>query len=264
MSRLAEALHRAREAGRLALIPYLTAGDPDAQTTRDIVLMLDEEGADIIELGVPFSDPLADGITNQRAAERALAGGMTLAGTLELVSEIRSASPVPLMLFTYFNPIYAMGVESFAKSASVAGIDGVLVTDLPPEEAEDYREILLDAGIDPVFMLSPTSGPERVRLVAEKTRGFIYYVCRTGVTGAQEALPDHLREDVARLRLTTGHPVAAGFGLSRPEHLEALAGAADAAVVGSALVRLIGAAESRAAAVEAVRAFVRRLQGGSA
>jgi len=264
MSRLAMALSRAREQGRLALVPYLTAGDPDPATTRDIVWMLKEEGADIVELGVPFSDPVADGVTNQRAAERALAGGMTLAGTLALASEIRATCQLPLMLFTYFNPIYRMGIEVFARQAAEAGIDGVLVTDLPPEEAAAHRDALIDAGIDPVFMLSPTSGPERVRLVAEMTRGFIYYVARTGVTGARDTLPAGLRDEVARLRLTTGLPVAVGFGLSRREHLEALAGAADAVVVGSALVQRIADTGGGPAAVEAVRELVRELRGGEA
>lgn len=263
MSRLATALSRAREQGRLALIPYLTAGDPDADTTRDIVWMLDKEGVDIVELGVPFSDPLADGVTIQRAAERALAGGMTLAGTLELAGEIRAGSQLPLMLFTYFNPIYRLGVETFARDAARAGLDGVLVTDLPPEEAGSYRDTLIDAGLDPVFMLSPTSGADRVKLVAEKTRGFIYYVARTGVTGERDTLPDGLRDEVARLRLTTGLPVAVGFGLSRREHLEALAGAADAVVVGSALVRRIAEAGGGEAAVAAVRELVRELRGGA-
>ena len=262
MSRLATALSRARDEGRLALIPYLTAGDPDAETTRDIVWMLEKEGADIVELGVPFSDPLADGVTNQQAAERALAGGMTLTGTLELAGEIRAASQLPLMLFTYFNPIYRLGFERFAREAARAGLDGVLVTDLPPEEADDYRATLIGEGLDPVFMLSPTSGPERIRLVAEKTRGFIYYVSRTGVTGVRDALPEGLREEVARLRLTTGLPVAVGFGVSRREHLQSLAGAADAAVVGSALVRRIAETGGGQAAVEAVRGFVRGLLRG--
>lgn len=264
MTRLAAALAHAREEGRLALIPYLTAGDPDVETTRAIVQMLEEEGADIVELGVPFSDPLADGLTNQQAAERALAAGMTLAGTLELAGEIRRTSRLPLVLFTYFNPIYRMTVDTFARKAARAGIDGVLVIDLPPEEADPYREILIAQGIDPVFMLSPTSGADRIRLVAERTRGFIYYVSRTGVTGARDSLPDGLRDEVARVRLVTSLPVAVGFGVSRREHLQALAGAADAVVVGSALVSRIEETGGGDAAVESVRQFVRELLGREA
>ncbi|MFQ5669481.1 MAG: tryptophan synthase subunit alpha [Acidobacteriota bacterium] len=261
MKQIAGALATAREQGRLAFIPYLTAGDPDPETTVVLVKMLAAEGADIVELGVPFSDPLADGVTNQRAAERALAGGMTLSGVLDLVQEIRTHTRVPLVLFSYFNPIYRMGIERFSRRAASEGVDGVLVTDLPPDEGESYRALLSSHGLDPIFMLSPTSSPARIRLVAAKTAGFIYYISRTGVTGAHATLSPGLRADVARLRLHTSLPVAVGFGVSRPEHLEALAGAADAVVVGSALVKVIESAGKGSSAVEAARTFVRGLLG---
>ncbi len=261
MNRLSASLARAREEGRLAFIPYITAGDPDAGTTLAVVRMLADEGADMVELGVPFSDPLADGVTNQRAAERALAGGMTLRGVLGLVQRIRETSEVPLVLFTYFNPIYRMGLDAFARDAARAGVDGVLITDLPPDEDEGYRRSLAATGLDPIFMLSPTSGPERVALVSRCTGAFIYYIARTGVTGARAELPAGLRTEVARIRLTSSLPVAVGFGISRRAHLEALAGAADGAVVGSALVRRMEEAGGGEASVEAVRALVRELLG---
>jgi tryptophan synthase alpha chain len=260
MSRLTAALTSARAAGRIGFIPYLTAGDPDAETTIDLVLMLAEEGADVIELGVPFSDPLADGATNQRAAERALARGMTLAGTLDLAASVRARVPVPLVLFTYFNPIYRMGTQEFARRAHGAGVDGVLVTDLPPEESETYGAGLREVGIDPVFMIAPTSGPERTARIARAGRGFLYYVSRTGVTGERAELPAGLREDVTRLRLGVSLPVAVGFGLSRRAHVVGLTGAADAVVVGSALVRTIEEA-GRSEAVAAARRLTRELMG---
>ena len=264
MRRIAEALAACRGAGRLGFIPYLTAGDPDAETTIALVRMLAAEGADVIELGVPFSDPLADGRTNQKAAARALAGGTHLAGVLDIVGRIRATEKIPLVLFTYFNPIYRMGVEEFARRASRAGVDGVLVTDLPPDEGDTYRRVLSATGLDPIFMVAPTSDAERRRLIARQTGAFIYYVCRTGVTGARDELPEGVLQDVARLRLACNRPVAVGFGISRRAHLEALAGVADAAVVGSALVRCIEESGGGQAAVESVRAFVRDLLGKTA
>lgn len=259
--RIAQALEISRHAGRTAFIPYLTAGDPDAETTVALVHMLAQEGADIVELGVPFSDPLADGVTNQRAAERALAGGTSLTSVLAMVERIRSESPIPIVLFTYFNPVYRMGVETFARRASRAGVDGVLVTDLPPDEGESYRRALSATGLDPVFMVAPTSDARRRAMIAQRSGAFIYYVSRAGVTGARDELPAGLRRDVARLRLESNRPVAVGFGVSRREHMEALAGAADAVVVGSALVHTVAQAGSGEAAVQAARDFVRQLLG---
>ena len=261
MRRIAEALEVCRSAGRLGFIPYLTAGDPDPDTTIALVRMLAAEGADIIELGVPFSDPLADGRTNQKAAARALLGGTNLAGVLDMVSRIRATEKIPLVLFTYFNPIYRMGVEEFARRASRAGVDGVLVTDLPPDEGDAYRRVLSATGLDPIFMVAPTSDAQRRSMIARHTGAFIYYVSRTGVTGVREELPEGLRQDVARLRLACNRPVAVGFGISRRAHLEALSGVADAAVVGSALVHCIEKSGGGTAAVDAVRGLVRGLLG---
>jgi tryptophan synthase alpha chain len=189
---------------------------------------------------------------------------MTLAGVLEVAGRIRATSPVPLVLFTYFNPIYRMGVAEFARQAARAGVDGVLVTDLPPDEDLTYARQLAATGLDPIFMLAPTSGPERTALVARSTGAFIYYISRAGVTGAQGELPAGLREEVARIRLTSSLPVAVGFGVSRRAHMEFLAGAADAAVVGSARVRCMEGSAGGAAAVEAVRRCVRELLGREA
>jgi tryptophan synthase alpha chain len=261
MRRIADALEKCRNSGRLGFIPYLTAGDPDRETTVAVVKMLAAEGADVIELGVPFSDPLADGSINQRAASRALAGGTNLAGVLDMVAELRETESIPLVLFTYFNPIFRMGVDEFSRRASRAGVDGVLVTDLPPEEGEVYRRVLGATGLDPIFMVAPTSDTERRQLIARQTGAFIYYISRTGVTGTREELPAGVREDVARLRLTCNCPVAVGFGISRRAHLEALSGVADAAVVGSALVQCIEETGGGPAAVEAVRSLVRELLG---
>jgi tryptophan synthase alpha chain len=239
MNRIGEAIAAARSEGRIAFIPYLTAGDPSEDQTCRLVPALERCGADIVELGVPFSDPPADGEVNQRAARRALARGVSLSGVLDLVSRLRRSTSVPLVLFTYFNPILRLGLARFAQRCAQAGVDGVLVTDLPPEESEEHRRELLGAGVDTIFLLAPTSPTERIRRVGELSRGFIYYVSRTGVTGEQEAVAPELRERVGEIRRLTGMPVAVGFGISRREHLADLASFADGAVVGSALVRLV-------------------------
>ena len=239
MSRIDGAIAAARAAGRIAFIPYLTAGDPSEDQTSRLVPTLERCGADIVEIGVPFSDPLADGEVNQRAALRALSRGVSLSSVLDLVTRLRRSTEVPLVLFTYFNPILRMGLSRFASRAAAAGVDGVLVTDLPPEESEEYRRELVGAGVDTIFLLAPTSLPDRVRRVGDVSRGFIYYVSRTGVTGEQESLPPDVGERVREIRSLTGRPVAVGFGISRREHLVDLASFADGAVVGSALVRLV-------------------------
>ena len=194
-----------------------------------------EAGADVIELGIPFSDPLADGPTIQRASERALKAGTTLAGVLELVGRIRQSSQVPLVLFGYYNPFFQMGEEKFAAAASSAGADGVLVTDLTPEESDDYRRILAAHHLDTVFLGAPTSTDERLSTIAAVTSGFLYLISRTGVTGAKDSLPDELPALLRRARAITTIPIAVGFGISLPGHVSVLGGLADAAVIGSAL-----------------------------
>ena len=239
-----------RAAGELGIVAYITAGDPSFDATHKFVLALADAGADVIELGVPFSDPLADGPTIQRASERALKAGASLAGVLELVRKIRQTSQVPLVLFTYFNPVLQMGLERFAAVAAKAGADGVLVTDLTPEESEDYRRIIHAQNLDTIFLAAPTSDDERLQKISACSSGFLYLISRTGVTGAKDSLPDDLPGLLRRVRHFTELPVAVGFGISLPGHVSILGGLADAAVVGSALVAEI----ERAPSVEAASA----------
>jgi tryptophan synthase alpha chain len=239
MSRIEEALAACRAEKRAAFIPYLTAGDPDLETTESLLPALVRGGADLIELGVPFSDPIADGPVNQRAATRALESGTTLTGILKMVAHRREELAVPVILFTYFNPILAHGVERFAEHAATSGVDGVLCVDLPPEEAEDlYLPALREAGVDPLFLLSPTSHRKRVKLVDRASSGFVYYVSRTGVTGEGE-LPDDLARRLKKLRRKLDHRLVVGFGINTPQQVAALGAVSDGVVVGSALVRLV-------------------------
>jgi tryptophan synthase alpha chain len=249
-----------RDAGELGIVAYITAGDPSLAATREFVLALEEAGTDVIELGVPFSDPLADGPTIQRASERALKAGASLAGILELVKEIRSVSQIPLVLFSYFNPILQMGLEKFAVSAEAAGVDGVLATDLSPEESSEYRRILTEHHLDTVFLAAPTSTDERLAQIARCSSGFLYVVSRTGVTGAKDTLPDDLPALLRRVRSYTQLPVAVGFGISLPGHVSMLGGLADAAVIGSSLVSEIERAQTPAAAANALRERIRSLK----
>lgn len=228
-----------REQKRAAFIPYLTAGDPDLRTTGELLHALAAGGADLIELGVPFSDPIADGPVNQRAAVRALASGTHLTGILRMVARERARLDRPVVLFTYYNPILAYGVERFAEQAADSGIDGVLCVDLPPEEAAEYRGALGERGIDTIFLLAPTSDRERVKRVSQASTGFVYYVSRTGVTGQRDELPPELLREAKRLRRKVGLPLAVGFGISTPQHVGRVARVADGVVVGSALVRLV-------------------------
>jgi tryptophan synthase alpha chain len=249
-----------RAAGELGIVAYITAGDPTLDATHKFILALAEAGADVIELGVPFSDPLADGPTIQRASERALRAGTTLAGVLDLVRRIRQSSQVPLVLFSYFNPILQMGLQKFAAAASQAGADGVLATDLTPEESEDYRRILHAHDLDTIFLAAPTSTDQRLQKIAACSSGFLYIISRTGVTGAKDSLPDELPALLRRTRQFTQLPIAVGFGISLPGHVSVLGGLADAAVVGSALVSEIEKATSPAAAAAALRDRVQKLK----
>ena len=259
-TRIGRRLEELRRAGDLGLVAYLTAGDPSLQATRGIVLAAAEAGADVIELGVPFSDPLADGPVIQRASERALAAGTTLTGVLDLVRDIRRESQVPLVLFTYFNPVLQMGLETFAERAQAAGADGVLVTDLPPEDSGDYRHALRSRGLDTIFLAAPTTGDDRMRRIAEASSGFLYVISRTGVTGERDALADELPALLRRARQATRLPLAVGFGISLPGHVSLLGGLADAAVVGSALVGEVERAGSAEEAAANVAARVRLLK----
>ena len=260
MSAIDEVFAGCKREGRAAFIPFLMAGDPSLEATGDLLFALAAGGADVIELGVPFSDPIADGPVNQRAATRALAAGTKLSGVLELVARHRDRLGVPVVLFTYFNPVHARGLERFAEQAAASGVDGVLCVDLPPEEAD--RELvptLARHGIDAVFLLSPTSTRDRVGRVAELSSGFVYYVSTTGVTGERAVLPKELTKEVKRLRRRLPQPVAVGFGVSTPAQVAAIGEVADGVVVGSALVRLVEQMGSDPALPEALEERVREL-----
>jgi tryptophan synthase alpha chain len=259
-TRISKRFAELRAAGELGIVAYITAGDPSFDATHKFVLALAGAGADVIELGVPFSDPVADGPTIQRASERALKAGASLAGVLELVRRIRQTSQVPLVLFTYFNPVLQMGLEKFAAAATQAGADGVLVTDLTPEESEDYRRIIHTQNLDTIFLVAPTSDDERLRKISACSSGFLYLISRTGVTGAKDSLPDDLPGLLRRVHEFTELPVAVGFGISLPGHVSVLGGLADAAVVGSALVSEIEKASSVETASAALRERVKLLK----
>jgi tryptophan synthase alpha chain len=263
-TRISKRFAELRESGELGIVAYITAGDPSLDATLQFVLALAEAGADVIELGVPFSDPLADGPTIQRASERALKARTSLAGVLDLVSHVRrsrsASSEVPLVLFSYYNPIFQMGLEKFAAAALSAGADGVLVTDLTAEESDDYQRILAAHQLDTIFLAAPTSTDERLAKIAACSSGFLYLISRTGVTGAKDSLPDDLPALLRRARAVTQLPIAVGFGISLPGHVSVLGGLADAAVVGSALVAEIEQAKSIEAAASGLRERVRSLK----
>ena len=222
-----------------AFIPFITAGDPDLETTIRLVSELERAGSHIVELGIPFSDPVADGPVIQRASERALKHGYRFADYLSAVKMIRRESAIPIILFSYFNPVLQYGLERLAQDARSAGVDGVLVTDMTPEEGGDYCACLERHGLDPVFLVAPTSDDQRVKTIARCSRGFIYLVSRTGITGERENLSDSIAPTLARVRKHSDLPVAVGFGISRPEHVRDVWKIADGAVVGSAIVAQI-------------------------
>jgi tryptophan synthase alpha chain len=256
-TRISKRFAELRESGELGIVAYITAGDPTLDATLKFVMALAEAGADVIELGIPFSDPLADGPTIQRASERALKHHTTLAQVIDLVREIRKSSEVPIVLFGYYNPVLQMGLEKFASAAANAGADGVLITDLTPEESDDYRQILAVHHLDTIFLGAPTSTDERLAKIAAVSSGFLYLISRTGVTGANDVLPDDLPALLRRARKVTQLPIAVGFGISLPGHVSVLGGLADAAVVGSALVSEIEnatAANPTAANIDAAAA----------
>ena len=239
MSRLADTFARLRQNGRGGLVTYLTAGDPDADRSVALLTAVARAGADVLEVGVPFSDPLADGPVIQRASERALAGGMSLRGALDVVRAVRREVDTPIVLFTYANPVLRMDPAVFAREAKEAGVDGVLILDYPVEEAEPLRAPLVAAGLDPIFLISPTTSDGRIRTSGDLGRGFLYVISRLGVTGVRDTLADDINGLVARVRAQSSLPVAVGFGISSPEQVAKACASADAAVVGSALVNII-------------------------
>lgn len=260
MSRLADTFARVRAGGAPGLVTYVTAGDPDLARTPGLLAALDRAGADVLEVGVPFSDPLADGPVIQRATERALAAGTTLAGVLDAVAQARADLRAPIVIFSYANPILRMGAERFADRARQAGVDGVLVLDLPLEEADDFRNLLAARGIDTILLLSPTTSDGRLRTAARLGSGFLYAISRLGVTGARDRIADGAREMVERIRRVSTLPVALGFGISTPEHVREVGRWADAAVVGSALVRVIAEAGTSRDLDTKVEEYVRWLK----
>src|SRR4051812_49257226 len=239
MTRIADRMSGLRMKGHKAFIAFITAGDPSLDTTVEAALAFDDAGVDILELGVPFSDPLADGPVIQRASDRALRAGTRLADVLDVVRRIRARSDLPLLLFSYFNPLLRYGLEALTRDGAAAGVDGVLVTDLPPEEAEGWIAVARGAGIDTVFLAAPTSPDERLRRGAAASRGFVYAVSRTGVTGERDVISEEAGPLVRRIKALTREPVVLGFGLSTPEQVKAAAEVADGVVVGSALVRFL-------------------------
>jgi tryptophan synthase alpha chain len=260
MSRIQKTFSDLKGRGEAALIPFITAGDPDLATTLKIMRALEQGGADCIELGIPFSDPSADGPTIQRSSERALKRPVPLAAIFRLLRDFRRSSQVPVILFGYFNPFFRFGLKKFAREAASAGADGVLCVDLPPEESGELKRWTDAVGIDLIFLLSPTSGPTRVKLVARHGRGFIYYVSVTGVTGARRSFDDSLKTQVARVRKAGALPVGVGFGISTPQQAAWIAGFADAAVVGSALVEIIEHAKGNHEKAKQAGAFVAQLK----
>ncbi len=268
MGRLGEAMAALREGGRKSLVPYITSGDPTLARTREIWRAIDESGSDVIEIGIPFSDPMADGPTIQRASFRALQRGTTLSGVLDALAEERAKLGARCVIFSYYNPVLAMGLETFAERAGAAGVDGVLVPDLVPEEAGPLLEAILPRGIDPVFLVAPTTPDERLAYIGKMSPALVYAVSLTGVTGARDELPPDLADFLARCRANISAPIVVGFGVSTPEQAAAVAKLADGVVVGSALMKIVeetGDSDRLAAKVgEAARALVEGIRGATA
>ena len=248
-----------RERNEKAFIPFITAGDPNLDITEQLVLEFDKVGADIVEFGVPYSDPLADGPVNQEAAQRALLNDITLQDILERVRSIRTKSEIPIILFTYYNPVLAYGAENLARDAREAGVDGILCVDLPPEEAAEYEKAFSDEGLCTIFLIAPTSTDERVQLIVRHSSGFIYYVSRTGVTGEQTSIEASVQPMVEKIKQHTDRPVAVGFGVSTPAQAKEVASYGDGVVVGSAIVRMIGELGDTPETAAKVGAFVKSL-----
>jgi len=259
MSRISGTFDKLKAAGNKGFIPFITAGDPDLPTTRELIVELARAGSTLIELGIPFTDPMADGPVIQRASERALRHPFGIGEVLQIVAEARQKTEVPIILFSYFNPLMQFGVEKLARESKQAGIDGVLVTDLVPEEAVEFAAVLKQHDLDMIFLIAPTSTDERLKLVAERASGFIYAVSRAGITGAREAMSAEAEKLVDRMRKFSDLPIAVGFGISKPDHVRDVWRYADAAVVGSAIVARLERIESPADAVPAIGEFVRQL-----
>ncbi|RME96195.1 MAG: tryptophan synthase subunit alpha [Verrucomicrobia bacterium] len=259
MNRIVERFNRLKQTGRKGLIIYIGAGDPDLEATRRLAVAFDQAGVDVLELGVPFSDPLADGLVNQLAAQRGLASGTTPVKVLETVAAIRRESDIPIVLYIYYNLVHHHGQERFIQDAAAAGVDGLLVLDLPPEEAGDYTRQMDAAGLCPIYLIAPTTPEERIARIVPMARGFVYYVSREGVTGMRETLSDSIEPMTRLIRKHTELPIAIGFGISNPEQAARVARYGDAVVVGSAVVDRIGRLGRAPEMVPEVTRFVRSL-----
>ncbi len=262
MSRIAETFANLKTQNRKGFIPFITAGDPDLETTEQLIVGLARAGATVIELGIPFSDPMADGPVIQRASERALKHGFGIGDVLQIVSQARKETDVPIILFSYFNPLLQFGIERLARDAKAAGVDGVLITDVVPEEAAEISATLRAQDLDMIFLVAPTSTDDRLKMIAARASGFIYAVSRAGVTGAREAMSAEAEKLVNRLRQFSNLPIAVGFGIATPQHVQDVWRYADAAVVGSAIVHLIEHSDGTEI-VRQVSEFARSLIGRS-
>jgi tryptophan synthase alpha chain len=259
MNRIVERFAALKKAGRKGFVVYIGAGDPDLEATRQLTLAFDQAGVDVMELGVPFSDPLADGLVNQLAAQRGLESGTTPPKVLETVAAIRRESQVPIVLYIYYNLIHKVGMKQFIAAAAKSGVDGLLVLDLPPEESENYEALMRDAGLCNIYLIAPTTPDERIALIAKRASGFIYYVSREGVTGMQQRVSDTIGIMTAKIRQHTGLPIAVGFGISNPEQARIVAASAEAVVVGSAIVNQIAANGKSPDLIGKTSAFVKAL-----
>ncbi|MCU0771779.1 MAG: tryptophan synthase subunit alpha [Verrucomicrobia bacterium] len=259
MNRIVERFADLRRQGRKGLVIYIGAGDPDLAATEQLALAFDQVGVDVLELGVPFSDPLADGVVNQLAAQRGLESGTTPAGVLATVARIRASSRIPLVLYIYFNLLHRVGVGRFIADAARAGVDGLLVLDLPPEESENYESLMREAGLCNIYLVAPTTPEDRIELIVKRAAGFVYYVSREGVTGMQARVADTIGEMTAKIRAHTDLPVAIGFGISNAEQAREVARHADAIVVGSAVVSRIAQHGKSPGLVPQVSGFVKTL-----
>jgi len=262
MSRITSTFSSLKERGEKALIPFVTVGDPDLEATADLVFEMEEQGANLIELGIPFSDPLADGPIIQKASQRALRQRISLRKAVEFVSQLRQRTEIPLIFLTYFNPIFQYGEEAFVKDAVEAGVDGVIIPDLPPEEAGSLIEESEKRGFDTIFLLAPTSTEERITLISRVSRGFLYYVSLTGVTGVRDQLRSDIAEKLGEIRRISEKPLAVGFGVSTPEQARLIASWADGVAVGSAVVRVIEEHLGSRDLVKHVGTFVKQLKEG--
>jgi len=260
MGRIGERFKALKARNEKAFIVYLTAGDPNLEKTEALCLALEAAGTDILEIGVPFSDPTADGPAIQAAAQRALKTGVTLEAILDGIARLRKVSEVPILLFGYYNPIFAYGNERFARRAKEVGVDGILVVDLPPEEGAELRRFTDRVGIDFISLIAPTTGPDRIKSIVKGASGFLYYISITGVTGSAVPTPEDIERDVKRIREASPLPVAVGFGISTPEQARAIAPLADGIVIGSAVVRLIEEHGGKDDLIPAVSSFARRIK----